>query len=75
MGSIGRQRDEIKQLTDKRDALAIEVSSLNTQADAWAKAAGRTQLQKCGDSKRLCVRVVKKTPYGQHGDYFVLSGY
>lgn len=75
IAAIAWQRDEIKQLTGERDGLATEIASLQTQADAWAKAGGRAHLQKCGDAKRLCVRVEKKTPYGQKGDYFVLSGY
>jgi hypothetical protein len=75
MASVEWRRHEITTLTEERDELTSEVARLHAQADAWAKAGGRSRLQKCGDARRLCVRVENKTPYGREGDYFVLKGY
>jgi hypothetical protein len=75
IASIAWQRREIEQLTKERAELTTEIASLHSQADALARAGGRAHLQKCGDARRLCVRVETKIPYGRDRDYFVLSGY
>ncbi|MEA0721929.1 hypothetical protein, partial [Xanthomonas campestris] len=62
-------------LIEQKAQLQAEVAELQTNAQDWAKRAGRAKLDKCGDAGRLCVRVDKTTGYGKDGDYFVLRGY
>lgn len=69
------QRHENLNLMDERDQLKTEVAQLRAQSEQWARTGGRAKLERCGDLARLCVRVDKRTVYGQDGDYFVLKGY
>jgi hypothetical protein len=37
---------------------------------------GRIDWRRCGDSRRLCVRIDRKAPtYGEKADYYVLENY
>jgi len=57
-------------------ALRAEVAELRTEADDWAKRAGRAQLSTCGEKHRLCARVeTKPGSYGKESDYYILKGY
>lgn len=69
------QRHEIRNLMEERDELKAEVAQLRSQSEEWAKRGGRAKLETCGSIPRLCVRVDKRTAYGEGSDYFVLKGY
>jgi hypothetical protein len=56
-------------------ALRAEVAELRTEAEDWAKRAGRAQLTTCGEKHRLCARVETKQGYGKESDYYILKGY
>jgi hypothetical protein len=60
---------DISALRARRDELAANVSKLEQQG-------GRIDWRRCGDARRLCVRVDRKAPsYGDKADYYVLEGY
>jgi hypothetical protein len=59
---------EIAALRVRRDELAASIAKLEQQG-------GRIDWRRCGDARRLCVRVDRKAPtYGDKGDYFVIEG-
>lgn len=56
--------------------LRKEKAVLEASIDDLDKNGGRIEFQRCGDKKRLCVRVDKTAGnWGKEGEYFVLSGY
>jgi hypothetical protein len=60
---------EIAALRARRDELAANLAKLEQQG-------GRIDWRRCGDGRRLCVRVDRKAPtYGDKADYFVIEGY
>jgi hypothetical protein len=60
---------EIDVLRSRRDELAANLAKLEQQG-------GRIDWRRCGDARRLCVRVDRKAPaYGDKGEYFVIEGY
>ena len=60
---------EIATLRSRRDELAANLASLEQQG-------GRIDWRRCGEARRLCVRVDRRAPtYGDKGDYFVIEGY
>lgn len=60
---------EIAALRSRRDDLAANLAKLEQQG-------GRVDWRRCGDARRLCVRVDRKAPtYGDKADYFVIEGY
>ncbi len=60
---------EIAALRSRRDELAANLAKLEQQG-------GRIDWRRCGDARRLCVRVDRKAPtYGDKGDYVVIEGY
>ncbi|MEO7205275.1 MAG: hypothetical protein ABI356_10760 [Steroidobacteraceae bacterium] len=60
---------EIAALRVRRDELATNLAKLEQQG-------GRMDWRRCGDRRRLCVRVDRKAPtYGDKADYFVIDGY
>jgi hypothetical protein len=60
---------EIATLRARRDELAANLAKLEQEG-------GRIDWRRCGDSRRLCVRVDRKAPtYGDKADYFVIEGY
>ena len=73
--ALGWQLLRIQSLGDEKAALQAEVTQLQTQAEDWAKRAGRAKLGTCGKKSRLCVRVEKAEAYGDGSDYFILKGY
>lgn len=74
-GAIGVGRwafptaSEIASLRAQRDALAQNLAKLEQQG-------GHIDWRRCGEARRLCVRVDRKAPtYGEKADYFVVEGY
>lgn len=60
---------EIASLRARRDELAANLAKLEQQG-------GRIDWRRCGDGRRLCVRVDRKAPaYGDKADYLVIEGY
>jgi hypothetical protein len=60
---------EVSSLRARRDELSVNVAKLE-------QLGGRIDWRRCGDSRRLCVRVDRKAPsYGEKSDYYVLDGY
>jgi hypothetical protein len=60
---------DIAALRARRDELAAIVAQLEQQG-------GRIDWRRCGDAKRLCIRVDRKAPaYGEKADYYVIEGY
>jgi hypothetical protein len=60
------------QLTQARQTL----QQLSAGIAALSREGGRTQLRYCGETKRLCVRVDRKSPfYGEDADYMIVRGY
>jgi len=60
---------EIAALRTRRDELAANLAKLEQQG-------GRIDWRRCGDARRLCVRVDRKAPtYGDKADYLVIEGY
>jgi hypothetical protein len=60
---------EIAALRARREELAASVAKLEQQG-------GRIDWRRCGEARRLCVRVDRKAPsYGEKADYFVIEGY
>jgi len=60
---------EIATLRARRDELAANIARLEQQG-------GRIDWRRCGDARRLCVRVDRQAPtYGDKADYFVIEGY
>ena len=60
---------EISGLRARRDELTANLSKLEQQG-------ARIDWQRCGEAKRLCIRVDRKAPaYGEKGDYLVIEGY
>lgn len=60
---------EIASLRARRDELAANLAKLEQQG-------GHIDWRRCGDARRLCVRVDRKAPtYGDNADYFVIEGY
>jgi hypothetical protein len=59
---------EISVLRARRDELSANLSKLEQQG-------ARIDWRRCGEAKRLCVRVDRKAAaYGEKGDYFVIEG-
>jgi hypothetical protein len=60
---------EVSELRARRDELAMDVAKLEQQG-------GRIDWRRCGEKKRLCVRVDRTAPtYGEKSDYLVIEGY
>lgn len=60
---------EIAALRTRRDELASNLTKLEQQG-------GRIDWRRCGNARRLCVRVDRKAPtYGDKADYLVIEGY
>jgi hypothetical protein len=60
---------DIALLRVRREELLANVAKLEQQG-------GRIDWRRCGDARRLCVRVDRKAPsYGEKADYYVLEGY
>jgi hypothetical protein len=60
---------EISALGARRDELSANLLKLEQQG-------ARIDWRRCGDAKRLCVRIDRKAAaYGEKGDYFVIEGY
>jgi len=60
---------EVSTLRAQRDELRLNVAKLE-------QLGGRIDWRRCGDGKRLCVRVDRKArSYGEKGDYYVIDGY
>jgi hypothetical protein len=60
---------EISVLRARRDELSANLTTLEQQG-------ARIDWRRCGEAKRLCIRVDRKAPaYGDKGDYFVIEGY
>jgi hypothetical protein len=60
---------EIVTLRTRRDELAANLALLEQQG-------ARIDWRRCGDARRLCVRVNRQAPtYGDKADYFVIEGY
>ena len=60
---------EIAALQTRRDELSASVAILEGQG-------GRIDWRRCGEQRRLCVRVDRKAPaYGDKADYYVIEGY
>jgi hypothetical protein len=56
-------------LRARREELAASVAKLEQQG-------GRIEWRRCGEARRLCVRVDRKAPsYGEKADYYVIEGY
>ncbi len=57
-------------------ALRIQQTTLQDNVARLAQSGGRIDLQRCGETHRLCVRVDRHAPsFGEHGDYLVVEGY
>jgi hypothetical protein len=60
---------DIGALRARREELAANVAKLEQQG-------GRINWRRCGEARRLCVRVDRKAPsYGEKADYYVIEGY
>jgi hypothetical protein len=60
---------EVAALRSRRDELTANLAKLEQQG-------GRIDWRRCGDARRLCVRVDRRAPtYGDKADYFVIDGY
>lgn len=60
---------DIATLRARREELAANVAKLELQG-------GRIEWRRCGEGRRLCVRVDRKAPsYGEKADYYVIEGY
>jgi hypothetical protein len=57
-------------------ALKLQQTILQDNIERLSQGGGRVDLQRCGETHRLCVRVDRHAPsFGQHGDYLVVEGY
>lgn len=57
-------------------ALRTQQAALQENVARLTESGGRVDLQRCGATHRLCVRVDRHTPsFGEHGDYLVVEGY
>jgi hypothetical protein len=60
---------DIATLRARREELAASIAKLEQQG-------GRIDWRRCGEARRLCVRVDRKAPsYGEKADYYVIEGY
>jgi hypothetical protein len=60
---------DISALRSRRDELRANLIGLEQQG-------GRVEWRRCGEAKRLCIRVDRKAPaYGETGDFVVIAGY
>lgn len=60
---------EIATLRARRDELSASLAKLEQEG-------GRIDWRRCGEGRRLCIRVDRKAPtYGDKADYFVIAGY
>jgi uncharacterized protein involved in exopolysaccharide biosynthesis len=60
---------EVATLRSRRDELSANLVKLEQEG-------GRIDWRRCGEARRLCVRVDRKAPtYGDKADYFVIAGY
>jgi cell division protein FtsB len=60
---------EFATLHARREELTASIAKLEQQG-------GRIDWRRCGEAKRLCVRVDRKAPsYGETADYYVIEGY
>jgi hypothetical protein len=60
---------EIAALRAQQDQLSSSIAKLKAQG-------GGIDWRRCGEAKRLCVRVDRKAPaYGDKADYYVIQGY
>jgi hypothetical protein len=61
--------EDVERLRARRDELSANLRKLEQQG-------GRIEWRRCGESRRLCVRVDRAAPtYGEKADYFVIQGY
>ncbi|HEX4377106.1 MAG TPA: hypothetical protein VHZ99_08145 [Steroidobacteraceae bacterium] len=57
-------------------ALRMQQAVLQENVARLIQSGGRIDLQRCGETHRLCVRVDRHGPsFGEHGDYLVVEGY
>ena len=60
---------EIANLRSRRDELSANLAELERRG-------GSIEWRRCGEGRRLCVRVDRKAPtYGDKADYLVIAGY
>jgi hypothetical protein len=60
---------DVSAMRARRDELASDLAKLE-------QLGGRIDWRRCGDKKRLCVRVDRSAPtYGERSDYYVIEGY
>jgi hypothetical protein len=60
---------EIASLRAQQDQLSLSIAKLKAQG-------GGIDWRRCGEAKRLCVRVDRKAPaFGEKADYYVIQGY
>jgi hypothetical protein len=60
---------QLETLRARREELSISVAKLE-------QAGGRTDWRRCGEARRLCVRVDRSAPtYGEKADFYVIAGY
>ena len=60
---------EVAVLRARRDELSANLARLEQQG-------GRIDWRRCGELRRLCVRVDRKAPtFGDKADYYVIAGY
>jgi len=60
---------DIAALRARREELAASVAKLEQQG-------GRIDWRRCGEARRLCVRVDRQAPsYGEKADFYVIEGY
>ena len=71
--AVEHERQQLKILEQDQQALQQNISTLKTINEEWEKKQGKLQLSRCGDAKRLCIRVDTTIPYDN--DYMVIKGY
>ena len=60
---------DVTALRAQRDALVQNIAHLEQRG-------GKVEWRRCGEPKRLCVRVDRSAPtYGENADYYVVKGY
>jgi len=68
-GAIAAARVEKRQLQ-------AEVAEMQANRDEWARAGFLAKLERCGPTRRPCVRINESAgPFGDRSDYRVLLGY
>jgi hypothetical protein len=58
------------------EVLRAQRAELSQNVVKLEQLGGRIDWRRCGDARRLCVRVDRKAPaYGEKADYYVIEGY